>query len=270
MTTEMTGDNGNQGGGDDWRSSLGDDFKDHSALKPFKGLNDLAKGYVELSSKIGANTVVVPSEGAGEHDWEKFHMKALGRPEKIDGYDFIPKTPEGVTIADEKVASLKEKAFKLGLSKKAAEQFVNDALGISGEVVKSYQDTTKGEAERKQREGLEKLKTEMGAKYENFKHDARIALKHFGGQELLDYLDETGLGNNAALIKAFGKVAGAMGDGGFEKGEGAFGGRTKGDAEREYNSILSDPKHPYNSNDNTIAHQDAVKHVESLLKYIHS
>ena len=54
---------------------------------------------------------------------------------------------------------------------------------------------------------------------------AQLALKQFGSPELSQYLEQSGLGDNVYLVKAFAKIGAALGEDGFVDGNG--GGNSK-------------------------------------------
>ena len=62
-------------------------------------------------------------------------------------------------------------------------------------------------------EGINALKQEWGAAYDNNLLAARAAVTHFGDDlEMSNYLDETGLGNDPKLIKYLAKVGASLGE----------------------------------------------------------
>jgi hypothetical protein len=67
-----------------------------------------------------------------------------------------------------------------------------------------------------QKKGFDALNTEWGEAYAGHLNAAKNALAEYGSEELVIYLEQTGLGDNPALIKAFANVGLGM------KGESAL------------------------------------------------
>jgi len=65
-------------------------------------------------------------------------------------------------------------------------------------------------ANKEAEENVKALKEEWGDKYESKVDDAKFAIKHFGGDELLTHIVDMGLSSDKKLISYFAKVGGAF------------------------------------------------------------
>ncbi len=174
----------------DWRSSIDEDLRGAKCLQDYKDINSLIKSHVHLNSMIGKRVADMSPEDAEV-------LKGLyGRPKDAQGYSI----PEGA--APEVADWYKKTAFELGLS-------TEQALKLS----QSFMDLEKSAMERmsvqhrQQEEELQAtLQKEFGSALDKRVAVARKAVDAYGGAELKDYLNQTGLGNHPAMIKAFEKI----------------------------------------------------------------
>lgn len=246
----------------DWRSSLPKELQAEPSLSSFKDIGALAQSYVHAQRLVGADKIPAPQKNWTPEQWSE-HYERLGRPKTADAYSF-PKDyqlPEGMKVDDVQLKTARETFHKIGLSSQQAEA----VLALYGDTLKAGTSAAEGmraTAMRETREAMEKeWKTETQLKLGL----AQAALKKYGGEELVAYLDETGLGNNFALIKAFA----AIGERISEDGVGGAGlvlptalsaqaelARLNTDA--EFQKALNDKNHP--------GHKNAVDKRISLFK----
>lgn len=245
----------------DWREGLSEEYRGDKALVSFGNLDDLAKSYISLSKKIGANTVVVPGKDATEYDREQFAIKALGRPEKEDGYEL--KKPDGVS--DEKLAAFRKLAFENGISNGRAQKMLEGLTKYDTDAAEQARLARVAEAKEKFQQGHDALKQEWGgSNYEHNKRLANIAVTEFGGDDFVDLLKGHDLHQHPLLLKVFANIAKITKDD-ILPNEHVKGVRTKADAQAEYDRIMTDFKHPYWQGEGT-----ALKQVERLLQEIHT
>ena len=102
---------------DSWHKGLDDGCGDDPSITKFKTPTDLAKGYQQLSSKVGA-MVTLPGVEATDEDRATFFNR-LGRPESATEYSHSEsvKLPEGVEIPEDQITGAKDAFHKLGLTK---------------------------------------------------------------------------------------------------------------------------------------------------------
>lgn len=158
------------------------------------------------------------AEKPAEGDKPAEEEKPEGAPEK---YEF--KAGEGVELDQEALKDFEPVARELNLTNEQAQKLV-DAYStkilplVQKQQAEAWQKQTEGwaEAVKSDKEiGGDKLTSSISA--------AQRALDIFGGPELKQYLNETGLGNHPELVKAFVKVGKAMSEdkvvtGGHESG----------------------------------------------------
>ncbi|WP_225182159.1 peptidase [Pectobacterium aroidearum] len=131
--------------------------------------------------------------------------KPEGAPEK---YEF--KAAEGQTLDADALAVFEPLAKELGLSQENAQKVVDAYASkilpqIQQQQLANWQKTVEGWAETVKADkeiGGDKLTANIGK--------AQQAMMQFGGDELKQALEETGLGNHPALVKAFVKIGHAM------------------------------------------------------------
>lgn len=188
-----------------WRDSLPDDLKADPSLKDIADVGTLAKSYVHAQKAVG-NNVAIPGKTATPEELSAFYQK-LGRPEAPDKYDF-GKDPDDLAFKanDEVKSNYMKKAHEAGLSNRQASQLYQWYMGNMSSAAKSHEQQLKQTYD----EGVKSLKTEWGDAFDQNVDLARAAVAEFGGEELQKLLDDTGLGNDARVIKAMANVGRGM------------------------------------------------------------
>ena len=182
--------------------SIPEDLRGESSLADIKDVAGLAKGYVHAQKMIGADKIVVPASDAPQEEKDAFFNK-LGRPEKVDGYELPTENMPEVPIDEGLVGKFFDEAHRIGLSKQQAAALIRFQT-------ESMQDQM-GEYEQENTQALENaeaaMRKEFGNAYEEKLGMAQQAVKQFGGEELVNYLNDTGLGNSPELIRTFANIA---------------------------------------------------------------
>lgn len=203
---------GDQGGQDDksgakqvsdWREMLSDDeLKEHPSIQDLQTPDDVVKKLVNAEKKIGRDKLAIPGENATEDEWDEFYQK-LGRPEKPDEYE-LPQEglPEDFEPNEEFLNVMQQEAHEAGLSK---QQFAKIARRIINANVEHQQKQQQQQQEQKEQQ-LTALKKEWGEAFDQNVGLAKEAVERIGGDELKQALNQTGLGDNPALVKAFAEV----------------------------------------------------------------
>ncbi len=171
------------------RDLLADEFKEVKSLQNFKDVNDLAKSYLNLNGLLGKKI----NEWAKE-DIQGFLGK-MGRPEKAEDY-IIPEELERTS------GDFKNLAHKAGLSQEQIKALADEVIlnnRAQAEVATKLMNENKAKAE-------EELKKTFGDAYEKRIKIAERTIKELGGDQLLNAINESGLGANADVIKAFSKI----------------------------------------------------------------
>lgn len=130
-------------------------------------------------------------------------------------YEF--KLPEGFTVPEGSIEKLSELLNKSKVAKEDAQGIVDFYLGLQGAEtqkveaeLKAYQDSLVAQVKADPEIGGAKLTESLAL--------AKKAVVKFGGEDLLQYLDDTKLGNDPRIIKAFYKVGKAISEGSFVEG----------------------------------------------------
>jgi hypothetical protein len=184
---------------------LSGDYRTVAERKGYKTADDLAKAYVNLEAKVGAEKVPLPPktpEGKRDFsDWQGWDQ--LGRPKDPAGYEVKP--AEGQQFTDHDKAF--HEAMRPHLHKAGVTQAQLDALGPGfSEVMAGFA------AERESAVALEvdqteaTLKKEWGAQFKNRMDDAALAAAKLGGDDLVAELDKLGMGRSAPVLKALARV----------------------------------------------------------------
>lgn len=167
----------------------------------------LAKGYVNLEQLLGREKVPKPLSDEDQEGWERWYA-ASGRPDKEDAYEFQrpDKLPDGLGYDEDLERDFRASAYSAGLNKKQAttlyEKFVKGQIDrYSAHATSKQQARAQAQAD---------MQRELGAKYESEMKNAHIAVQKYADPEFRQYLDESGLGNHPALIRAFMKIGREM------------------------------------------------------------
>lgn len=206
------GNPGGGGEGNQFLATLPEELRKEPSLATFKDTGGLAKSYVEAQKLIGAKRLAIPGEKASDAEWESV-WNQLGRPDTHDKYeDVVLKNEKGeVLLAPDKEASaeLKKVFHKMGLTGKQAKMMQEYSLQYLHKNQTGMESQKAQEAEA----NLKALKDEWGDKFPAQVDTARAVIKKFAGDqapEVTKFLDDSGLGNNAQLVKLFAKIGEAM------------------------------------------------------------
>lgn len=222
-----------------WRDSIAEDLRADPSLTKFSTLDDLAKSYKHLERSFGSNKISIPSEHATEDDWKQVYRK-LGQPEKLEDYKI--KVPKDSALDGDFVKQFSENAFKAGVLPKQAEQL----LGWYHQAVQADVENQKQALEHQSQQVVQDLKKEWGMAFNEKVMRAQAAVKEFGGDELVSFLNETGLGNNPVLVKLFAKLGDLTKEDNVPGRERAQGAMTPSEAMEKARSIMADKEHPFN------------------------
>jgi hypothetical protein len=212
-----------------WRDSLSDDFRDHKSLRNINSIDDMAKSFINAQSVIGRRFEDLSPEQLNE-----FYVKT-GRPENAEGYNF----ELGDTADPDMVNWFKNAAFEAGLTEANAQKIMDSY----NEKALAYQSEFNAVQELEAAESIKELKNDFGLAYDQKVESARRAVTEFGGQELKDVLDQTGLGNNPTIVKAFAQVGEYLSEDKLVKPEQKTSGvMTPEEAKLRINELRSDPE----------------------------
>lgn len=134
-----------------------------------------------------------------EDDLNRVYAR-LGRPETHEGYDLSEVIPENYNNGT--VEEFKKKAFEAGMSNDAVKKMAQWYRDVEAEGLQKMERARMEQSDR----GILQLKQEFGSNFDAEVNNARKALEAYTDNDFRKYMDETGLGNNPALVKAFAKI----------------------------------------------------------------
>lgn len=255
-------------GGDDWRESIPEELRGDPAIKNFKDVEDLARGFLETKKLIGQKGLSRPEDKAGEEEWDAFY-KALGRPDAPEGYDLqMPadeKVPKGVYVSETLHTGFLSLAHQIGLMPGQAavlqEGFMK-LLGMEAENLEATENTSFETA-------VTALKDEWVNDFEKNRELARRAAATVFAKDGMAELVKYGFDNNPVFIKKMFELAQGMDEERLAAGSGAAGGEMSAqEAQKRIDEIKADTKGPYWSTKASPEHRNAVEEVEKLEGYI--
>lgn len=195
------------------------DYGELVAQKGWSSANDTLKSYSELEKSMGAK-VKIPTPESSAEEVSSFYAK-IGRPENPDGYEFTD-IPDNVP-RDENMESLMRKvAFDSGIPKSAFES-----------QIKAYYDALGQAMEKNVTDAKTALEGEWKDKYGANMEIAKRFMNE-GGEDFVAFINDSGLGNNTTLIKAFYNYGLKIMDDSLIKGDGAGGDSTDKNYEPQY------------------------------------
>ena len=236
-----------------WRDSLPDDIKNDPSLQSFKDVDGLAKSYIHAQKMVGSEKVAAPREDWTDSDWAG-HYDSLGRPETHEGY----KTPEGV---ERDLSESKKALYDAGLSSRQAEAVLSHISELSDSLLEQED----ADFARNVADAREELTREYG-RDASYKLDvAKGVLQKFGSPELIDQLNESGMGNNVELIKALVGIGDLIIEDDVRGGRSTINLDTQSTALSELNTLKADSDFMEKiGNRNAVGHEAALERWQHL------
>lgn len=176
------------------------DLRGHKSLTKFKNPAEVAKAYVNLESAFGKRFEDYLKPDAPEDVKAKVRA-AMGVPGSPEEYD-SPAVPEGVTLDERLVNQFKSQAYKLGIPKAQAKALMDWYVTAEIERVTQFQ----AEAARQKEEGMKALRERWGGAADRNVALAQRVVAEYGGSELKQALDESGAGNDPAVIAFLARI----------------------------------------------------------------
>jgi hypothetical protein len=215
------------------RDSLPAELRDSPALRPYGSFEGMARSLVEAQRMVGKRIADASPDELG-----RFYARH-GRPDKPEGYSF------GEAAAADAPSQLESAArqwfHQAGLSQHQAAALHERWSGFIGERAAAAQSAAAESQQIAERE----LRGEWGGGYDKRLRAAARAARDFGGEPLLALLEETRLGDDPRVIRAFARIAERIGEDGLAGGEGAEGradfGLSAETARREIARLMTQP-----------------------------
>lgn len=205
--TQLTGGSqGGQGGqsgeGGDWKDQIPEDIRTNAAFANVKDIPDLCTQFVNAQKLIGVDKVALPNQNWKDEEWAAFYNK-VGRPESHEAYKKPELSfPEGFGFTDEEYADITKAFHASGLTQKQLDSVLKYYAGV---ITSRHTKSTQA-AESAHAQAVNSLRDEWGDDYGNKVDVAQAMIRKFGDDQLATVLDETGMGDNPALIKMLAKA----------------------------------------------------------------
>lgn len=184
---------------------------------PAQQETDLHEAGEQKPSGTGENPTGAQESGGGQEKQDGQEPekkpegdKPEGKQEPQKGKDADPEAdpygdfamPQGVQVAPEPMKQFKALAKELNLSKESAQKLIDIQTGMVQKQVEEYKALQDGWKAQTQKE--------FGGKLEETLAKAAKFMDAFGGEELRKAVDELGIGNHPALVRAFAKAGEAI------------------------------------------------------------
>lgn len=171
-------------------------------------VEELAKGYTNLEKLISREKVPVP-QGADDKEGYDRWIEAV-RPENEDTYDFGERPaelPNGLEYDEDLEASFRSAALANGLMPQQAKGLYDMFLKGQIERYDSYNKMVTEQAETLKND----LRREHGEQYPAVERRAGNVMTKYADDEFRQYLNESGLGNDARMLRMLDKIGRDMG-----------------------------------------------------------
>lgn len=175
------------------------------AEKKAPKIEDMGRSYLNLEKLISRDKVPVPAGEDDEEGWNRWYA-ATGRPEKPDDYEIERPSNLPIEYDEDGEKAFRTWAHQNGLNKRQARNLYDSYVKTQIERHGQYE-KLKTENVRAAQDALQR---EHGARYNAKLELAKAALGKYADQDYLQYLDETGLGNDPRTIRAWIKIGEEM------------------------------------------------------------
>lgn len=168
---------------------------------------ELGKAYQNLEKLLGSEKVPKPASDDDEEGWARWYA-ASGRPEKPDDYEFNrPELPKELPYDETLEKDFRTWAHINGLNKKQTANLYDGFVKRQIEATAAYQ--TQQQQTRAQAEMA--LRREYGQQYDSALAQAKTAVQQYADPDFRQWLDETGMGNDPRMIRAWAKIGRDLG-----------------------------------------------------------
>lgn len=242
--------------GREWLTGVDADLINDPSLTAIQDVPSLVKSYISAQKMVGKDKAVIPDGNSSDEDWTNFYRKA-GLPDTMEGYELT--SPEGM-YSDEQSAAIKKLAFENNImpSQMAKILEMQNDYRVEANTHSAEDDQALIDA------GLQELKDEWGEEgYTANISKAQTVIDEFGGDDMMKYIEESGLGDDPMLIRLLAKIGENLTEDTFQEDAVAHLGISKEDAEAEVAKIFGDDTSPY-WNGSHANHERVVKRMAKL------
>jgi len=228
----------------DWRSSLPDDVRPLAQAKGWTSPAEAVKSYAHLERLIGAERIALPAkDGQGRRDWSAWEgWAALGRPETPERYAFKGAAgPDGKPRAPGDADREFHRHMAPLLHRAGLAQWQVDLLaeGLDG-FGAQHRERGQRRAQEEFAAAEAELRREWDRSYDRHLDLANRAVRRFGGPELAKALGQSGLGRNAAVVRAFARIGATLAEDGGMPQDARMGADGGGSARSEIQRLKAD------------------------------
>lgn len=239
---------------DGWMKGIDEEFANDPIMKAVPDLPTLVKNYVNAQRMVGKKGFILPDQNAPKEKWRELYA-ALGGPTE-DQYKLD--LPKDHGLDEDFVKNFNKLAYENNLLPQQAKAIMEH---YAAEIRKEDESLIKLRSEARTHAETA-LKQEWGDGFDKKLHQAKTALKLFGGEEMAAFMEESGLGNEPAMIKFLAKLGENLKEDTFKRDAVGHLGLTKDEAQAEINQTMSDLKGPYFN----ASHADHKRVVERMNK----
>ena len=236
------------------------DVKGDPSITKYKTVEELAKGHIALSGKLGGS-IAIPKDNASDTERGEFYNKC-GRPDKSEEYKFtqVEGLHESIKITPESDKAYKDFSHSIGLSNAQADKLNKWYLENVSNVVKQDMELTTKTAN----EAETKLIGEWGQNHAtNMALAKNVALK-FGGEDIIEAMGEAA--NNPAVLKMLAGIGKAISEDSINRlGVSGLSAGSKEEALQKIKEMESNTEHALHKPDDP-NHKEAVKTRTELYK----
>ena len=240
-----------------WVSGLTPELKQLVEAKGYKTPADVVQAYAHAQRAIGADKIPAPKDGV----WDEVARTKLGIPKSAEGYELRrPELPQGVVYDETFEKAALPVAHKLGLTPHQVQGLLDFYAGHQGQ---SFQSAMRGRIEDES-QAVGSLQQEWGPSYDGKVAQAARAARYFGGETLINFLNESGMGNNPELVRTFAKIGSMMTEDSLKIGKSQGFSMSSDEARREANKLMA--SEAYTKRDHP-EHASTVEHVSHLFEH---
>lgn len=242
----------------DWLKGVDPEIAKDPSLKVFTNPQDLIKSYVHAQKMMGREKVILPTKNSTDTEWKQFYHK-MGLPAELDAYQL--NKGEKYVVNDDVLSEFKKLAHESNLLPAQAQK-VMDWFNE-----KAYSNMEAGNTQKEQQitQGWEELGKEWGQGFDKNMSAAKAVIQEFADQSFIDYLNQTGLGDDPKLARFLANIGSNLREDSFQEGTAAHLGMTPAEAKSEYARIIADPNSAYR-NEMHPDHKAEVERVNKLFQ----
>jgi hypothetical protein len=241
----------------DWTQGLAPELKQMVEAKGYKTPADVVQAYAHAQRAIGVDKIPMPKDGV----WDDVARSKLGIPRGPEGYQLRrPSLAPGVTYDEALEKAALPIVHKLGLTPQQVQGLLDFYAGHQGQALQSVMHGRSTD----ETQSIAMLQQEWGGSYDAKVAQAARAARYFGGQSLVSFLNESGMGNNTELVRAFAKIGSMMTEDTLKIGRAQGFAMTPDEARREANKLMASDA--YTKRDHP-EHATTIEHVQQLFEH---